>query len=181
MLFNYNSNNGKDFKFSDVFKEYREFNSNNIDQYTVGKYGIKKMEQSDLYSKDKHIVFHPNCLVLGIGIEECGVSLNINGSCSPIYKVYKINNDIITTEYCYYFIKLYLNKYRRFITQKSTRREFEIQYNELKNISFELPSRVIQKEYSQLLCSLNNKVENESNILLKYQEQKRFLLNNLFI
>ena len=168
-------------KFLDLFVEYKELNYKNLPQFTIGKYGIKEMDQSDLYSRDKHIVFNKNSLILGIGIEECGVSLNFVGSCSPIYKTYSINNNLISTYFADIFIKSYLEDKKRFITQKSTRREFEIKYSDLNNIFFNVPSLEKQALYSSMVISIRNKIQNELKIKQRYETQKSYLLQNLFI
>ena len=177
----YKNINGTSYKFNDLFKEYKEYNINLLNQFTIGKYGIKEMEQSNIYSTKNHLVFHRDCLILGIGIEEIGVSVNISGSCSPIYKIYNINNSTISTKYVYYFIRYYLVYNKNHITQKSTRREFEIKYNELSKLILEIPSLPTQEKYVNILESLDNKIINESSLLNLFIKQKNYLLNKMFI
>ena len=151
-------------------------------QYTIGKKGITQLESfGGNYSKDKHIVFKPNSCILGIGIEEIGVSKDLIGCCSPIYKTYTINSNIIDTNFIKIFINLYLDRVKRFVTQKSTRREYEFDYNALNKIYFFIPNINRQKEISRIFKLLQNKLQNEKDILLLYKKQKAYLLSNMFI
>ena len=156
----------------------------NIDiwkQYTIGKYGIRQLEQNEKYDISKHVIFYPDSCILGIGIEEIGISLDITGCCSPIYKTYKINNNYVLTKYFYYFINYYFMKYKNRITQKSTRRNYEIDYKALKTIFFNIPHTNYQKQVVLLLDVIFKIYKNESILLNFYRLQKKFLLNNLFI
>ncbi len=172
----------KNYGFIDVFTETKELNLSNLMQYTIGKDGIKLMKDDACrYNTDKHIAFSPNTLILGIGIDEIGVSLDINGCCSPIYKTYSINNDLCDTRFIYYFMRRILNKYKRFITQKSTRREFEFDYKSLKKIQIQIPSVKNQKKCCDILDVIITKIEKEKDILDAYKKQKAYLLQKMFI
>ena len=173
--------NANSYYFEDLFKKYSKNNNLNYPQYTIGKYGIKNMEQSKLYSIEHHIVFEPDSLILGIGIEECGVSKDLYGCCSPIYKIYKINNKIIKSDFADLFIRLFLEKKKNFISQKSTRREYEIVYSLLDKTSFSVPSINEQEKITLPIKKLIEKLNLEKEILDKYADEKDFLLANLFI
>lgn len=173
--------NGNSYYFEELFIKYSKNNIMNYPQYTVGKYGIKSMEQSNLYSTNNHIVFEPNSLILGIGIEECGVSKDLYGCCSPIYKIYKINNKIIKPDFVDLFIRLFLKKKKNFISQKSTRREYEIVYSLLDKTLFCIPSINEQEKITFHIKKLIEKLNLEKEILNKYVEEKNYLLANLFI
>lgn len=179
--FNKMESNANSYYFEDLFKKYSKNNNLNYPQYTIGKYGIKNMEQSKLYSIEHHIVFEPNSLILGIGIEECGVSKDLYGCCSPIYKTYKINNKIIKPDFVDLFIKLFLEKKKNFISQKSTRREYEIVYSLLDKTSFSIPSINEQEKILIPIKKLIEKLNLEKEILNKYVDEKNYLLANLFI
>ena len=173
--------NGSSYYFEELFIKYSKNNIMNYPQYSVGKYGIKSMEQSNLYSTNNHIVFEPNSLILGIGIDECGVSKDLYGCCSPIYKIYKINNEIIKPDFVDLFIGLFLQKKKNFISQKSTRREYEIVYSLLDKTLFCIPSINGQEKIVFPIEKLIKKLNLEKEILNKYVEEKNYLLANLFI
>ena len=173
--------NGSSYYFEELFIKYSKNNIMNYPQYSVGKYGIKSMEQSNLYSTNNHIVFEPNSLILGIGIDECGVSKDLYGCCSPIYKIYKINNEIIKPDFVDLFIRLFLEKKKNFISQKSTRREYEIVYSLLDKTLFYIPSINEQEKIAFPIKKLIEKLNLEKEILNKYVEEKNYLLANLFI
>jgi len=174
--------NVKEYPFEKLFSEYKEFNTNGLPQFTIGKNGIKNINNSDVnYPTNRHIIFYSSSLILGIGIEEIGISLQEYGCCSPIYKTYKINTSLLNPEFSYYFIKNYFHNYKRFITQKSTRREFEFDYKQVIKIIFKIPLISEQIHISNLLNWFSKQLEIEKNILELYKKQKQFLLNNMFI
>ena len=129
----------------------------------------------------KHIVFYPDSCILGIGIEEIGISLAITGCCSPIYKTYKINNNYVITKYFYYFINNYFMKYKNRITQKSTRRNYEIDYKSLKKICLNIPPIIYQKTIVMFMDKIYKLYNYEYSLLEDYKIQKTYLLNSLFI
>ncbi|MBR1653615.1 MAG: hypothetical protein IJ690_01490, partial [Clostridia bacterium] len=174
--------NGKATIFDDLFVEYKELNNENHTQYTIGKYGIKEMKDDHVaYSTNSHIVFLPCSLILGIGIDEIGVSKDLVGCCSPIYKTYKINTNILLPSFFNFYANFYFNEVKRFITQKSTRREFEFDYKALHKICFNIPSIETQGEHAKLLETFMQKLQKEKDILSLYKKQKAYLLKNLFI
>ena len=174
--------NCNSYQFNNLFFEYKKLNNLAYKQYTIGKYGIKELNyDSNLYTTNKHIIFEPNTLILGIGIEEIGVSDELFGCCSPIYKTFCINNQIINTCWFYYFASMYFDKIKRFVTQKSTRREFEFDYKALNIIKFSIPTLDIQKIHCNLLNFISTKIQKEKDILELYKKQKAYLLKNMFI
>lgn len=150
-----------------------------MSQYTVGKDGLKKLGESD-YDLTNHIVFRAGYLLIGIGIDEIAISENIIGCVSPVYNVYKVI-DRNYIPYCKYFLKPLLWRKKRFITRKSTRREFEVDMIAVENIH--LP--IVQSHTFDLLCKTLNMVEIKLLIEEKKKEklaiQKKFLLTNMFI
>ena len=170
------------YKFSELFKEYKKLNKNEYEQFTIGKYGIKKIDKESVkYSTKNHLVFEKNSLILGIGINEIGVSIDNVGCCSPIYKIYEINKKILYPHFAYYFIKNYFNKAKRFITQKSTRRDFEFDYKQIYKLDFKLPMIDEQEKIANELTKFFNKLYIENKILENLKEQKKYLLSNMFI
>ena len=118
--------------FSEIYKQYKIKNECNLTQFTVGKDGLKLLNETN-YDLTNHIVFEPFSLLIGIGIEEIAVSKNETGSVSPVYNVYKIIN-LENFAYTKYFLKPLLWRKKAFITRKSTRREYEVDINSMVNI-----------------------------------------------
>ena len=168
-------------KFDEMFIAYKKLNTSNLQQYTIGKNGIKIISNIPIYSTNSHIVFEPNSLILGLGIEEIGISINTTGCCSPIYKTYKINNSIVNTLFLSIFVNKYFFMLKNYVTKKSTRRNFEFDYKSLTNITFTLPKIEIQKKDALMIEKFYIKLQKEKDILSLYKKQKAYLLQNMFI
>ena len=167
--------------FNKIFISYKKLNEQSLQQYTIGKNGIKSMSNHLNYFINSHIVFMPNTLILGIGIDEIGVSIDTTGCCSPIYKTYKINNEIVDTLFLNIFANDYFSIIKNRVTQKSTRREFEFDYKELAKTLFTLPDIKTQKRDAQIVNKFYFKLQKEKDILELYKKQKAYLLKNMFI
>jgi type I restriction enzyme S subunit len=177
--YKYVKKHGITFIFKDLFSPNNERNILSLKQYTVGKYGIKEMDEGK-YDISKHKVFNPTNLIVGIGIEEIGISESTKGSVSPIYDVFKINNN------SYYdsirlTLKSQLWNKRNFITKKSTRREYEVDKKELLKMKIFACENKIFKNITNSI-DLNKKtielLENKLNSLI---DVKNYLLKNMFI
>ncbi len=173
--------NNQKYIFNKIFISYKKLNEQSLQQYTIGKNGIKSMSNHLNYSINSHIVFMPNTLILGIGIDEIGVSIDTTGCCSPIYKTYTINNEIVDTLFLNIFANDYFSMIKNRVTQKSTRREFEFDYKELAKTLFTLPDIEIQKKDAQIVKKFYFKLQKEKDILELYKKQKAYLLKNMFI
>ena len=168
--------------FLEIFTPFIELNNNDYPQYTIGKQGLLPLPiESQKYKKKHHIVFKENTCIFGIGINEVGVSIDTIGCCSPIYKVYSINDKIIDT----YFLQQFINKYLMLninkITKKSTRREFEIDNSELLKISFNIPNLLVQKRISNIFNKISIYLKLNLEILENLQCLKKYLLTKMFI
>lgn len=175
----YVKKHGITFIFKDLFLPSNERNIFSLKQYTVGKYGIKEMDEGK-YDISRHKVFNPTNLIVGIGIEEIGISESTKGSVSPIYDVFTISNNSY-----YNSIRLTLksqlwNK-RNFITKKSTRREYEVDKKELLKMKIFVCDNTVFRNITYSI-DLNKKtielLENKLNSLINV---KKYLLNNMFI
>ena len=168
--------------FLEIFAPFIELNNNDYPQYTIGKQGLLLVPiENQKYNKKHHIVFKENTCIFGIGINEVGVSIDTIGCCSPIYKVYSINDKIIDT----YFLQQFINKYLMLninkITKKSTRREFEIDNSELLKISFNIPNLLVQKRISNIFNKISIYLKLNLEILENLQCLKKYLLTKMFI
>lgn len=177
--YKYVKKHGTNFAFRDLFSPINEKNNLLLKQYTVGKYGIKEMDKGN-YDILKHRIFNPTNLIVGIGIEEIGISEHIKGSVSPIYDVFAIKNKSYYDS-IRHTLKSQLWSKRNFITKNSTRREYEVDKKELLKVKiFACEKRIFN--------SISNTIDlNKRNIKLLEQklnslfEIKNYLLNNMFI
>lgn len=177
--YKYIKKHGTSFAFRDLFSPINEKNNLLLKQYTVGKYGIKEMDKGK-YDILKHRIFNPTNLIVGIGIEEIGISEHIKGSVSPIYDVFAIENKSYYDS-IRHTLKSQLWSKRNFITKNSTRREYEVDKKELLKVKiFACENRIFN--------SISNSIDlNKRNIKLLEQklsnlfEIKNYLLNNMFI
>lgn len=166
-------------KFLDIFNKYSEKNINGFEQYTIGKKGVKKIEKDILYAVENHKIFKPNSLILGLGIEEMGVSEDIFGSCSPIYTTYNIKQ--ANTLFIKYFINGFLNINKNKITKTSTRREFEIVIRDVEKLNLRLPNSQEQELIGNYFKELDNQIKALEQKLEKYKEFKKAMLQKMFI
>ena len=175
-----NHSKWKEYNFDDIFTEYSKTNTENLEQFTVGKYGLTtKLTDVCSYDIQNHKVFEPNTLLIGIGAEEVGVSVTERGCVSPIYNTFKISNgfDSLFLKYLMPIIILQ-NKYK--ISHISTRRDYEIETSKLSKIKILLPSFEVQKEISRLLYLVDNEIESQEMILTKLEQLKQSLLELMF-
>ena len=150
-----------------------------LNQYTVGKEGLKPILESN-YDLQKHKIFQPNCLLIGIGIEEIAVSVNDSGSVSPVYNVYRINNKDYLN-YTRFFLKSILWRKKAFITRKSTRREYEIDAKELLRFNLPVPFDLQFSRICNSIESLDILIQQLTNKLKQLNRVKSYLLKNMFI
>lgn len=173
-----NSSDAK-IKFSELFKIKNQRNKDNLKQYAVGKYGIKEMSD-EKYDISNHKIFGNGDLIIGIGLEEIGISNNINGCVSPVYDVFSI----VKKDYFQsvkWTLKKQLWRKRRFISKKSTRREFEVDKNELMKLDIGVVSNHDFYHYYHIFNNVDNFInylEKSYSILLGI---KSFFLRNMFI
>ena len=171
--------NGKKIEFPLMFEEYKYFNKNKFPQYTVGKNGLIKIEDIN-YNLFNHSIFSKNNLLVGIGIDEIAISITDEGCVSPVYTVYLIN-DHFDTYYFYWFLKDLLIKQKRFITKKSTRREFEIDKKELKKCKISYVVDAFIKSSISSLNTVDSRVRNYAQQLNLLRFIKIKLLKDMFI
>lgn len=169
----------EDDKFLNIFNKYSEKNINSFEQYTIGKKGVKKIEKDILYAVENHKLFKPNSLILGLGIEEMGVSEDIFGSCSPIYTTYNIKQ--ANTLFIKYFINGFLNINKNKVTKTSTRREFEIVIRDVEKLNLRLPNSQEQELIGNYFKELDNQINYLEQKLEKYKEFKKAMLQKMFI
>jgi type I restriction enzyme S subunit len=166
--------------FNTIFIEYNNKNSNGYSQYTAGKYGLKLIDEEKIrYDISKHKSFHKNTLILGIGIEEVGVSIDIDGCVSPIYTTFDIVN--ADSKFISYFIKQCFDKNKGKITHKSTRRDYEFETKELSSLNIYLPKSIEEQQKIGLYFNqLDNLISITMQELNEYKRLKKCMLQKMF-
>jgi type I restriction enzyme S subunit len=165
-----------------IFKNYNEKNrQHNYKQYTIGKNGIKLIDDIR-YNILNHKTFKLNDLIIGIGINEINLNINIvNGCCSPIYTIYKIDEYILNPIFGYYYIPKKIYEYRNKITKISSRRNFDIIHKDLLNLQIPFPSVEEQQKIASFLTAIDKKIELNKNKIENLKTYKKGLLQKMFI
>ena len=104
------------------------------------------------------------------------------GIVSPSYKIFSINE-----KYNPYYISCFLKTYRALYEYASVseqgasvvRRNLDMEA--FLEISFPIPTKDVQDSVSAKLQAIATKLQIEQNILYKYQSQKTYLLQKMFI
>ena len=171
--------NNKFVKFKSLFEEYNVKNEEDFLPYTVGKYGLKQIQDFN-YSISNHKVFKPNSLLIGLGIEEIAFSTKTTGSVSPVYNVYSLKS-CCDDSFVDIFLKPLLWIKKAFITKKSTRREFEIDKKALENMKIPY----LNSNEIKYLCYSIKKVDKLIETLMDKKDKldlcKKYLLEAMFI
>ncbi|NMN36090.1 restriction endonuclease subunit S [Pedobacter sp. SG918] len=102
------------------------------------------------------------------------------GICSPAYIILRAKTDIDNRFYKYY---LKTEKYIKSLNEKleGIRDGKMISYKYFSDISLPYPSLTEQNKISDIFSLFEKKIELEKQLLLKYESQKKHLLQNLFI
>ena len=169
----------REINLRDIVEEYSIPNTNKLKQYTIGKNGIKELDDFR-HSIDKHKVFKKNDLIVGIGIDEINVNINLDyGCCSPVYRVYSINTNLLNPKFGYFYIRKAIDRIKNKITRKSTRREFEFDHKEFIKYSILLPSLEEQNKIAELLTLIDQDIDNLKQLLHLRKLQKKGLMQKL--
>ena len=169
----------REINLRDIVEEYSIPNTNKLKQYTIGKNGIKELDDFR-HSIDKHKVFKKNDLIVGIGIDEINVNINLDyGCCSPVYRVYSINTNLLNPKFGYFYIRKAIDRIKNKITRKSTRREFEFDHKEFIKYSILLPSLEEQNKIAELLTLIDKDIDNLKQLLHLRKLQKKGVMQKL--
>ena len=169
----------KETKLSEIFAEYTLLNTENLRQYTIGKNGIKEINDNK-YEINNHKVFVRNDFIVGIGIDEMNVNLNIKkGSCSPIYNVYSTNENFVNPNFIYFYIRKAIERIKPFVTRKSTRREFEFNSSEFIKYKIKLPNLKEQQKIAEVLTACDDEINLLNLKLENLKKQKQGLMQKL--
>ncbi|WP_036670841.1 restriction endonuclease subunit S, partial [Pedobacter borealis] len=105
---------------------------------------------------------------------------NYKGICSPAYIILRAKIDINNLFYKYY---LKTENYIKSLNEKleGIRDGKMISYKYFSDISLPYPSLEEQNKISDMFSVFEKKIDIEKQLLLKYENQKKYLLQNLFI
>ena len=166
-------------KLEKIFTEYTLLNDDKLKQYTIGKNGIKEIDDCN-YEVDKHKIFMKNDFIVGIGIDEMNVNINLDkGSCSPIYHVYSTNENLVVPKFIYYYVRRAVEKIKPFITKKSTRREYEFNAKEFIKHKILAPSLKEQEKIAEVLMACDDEINLLNLKLENLKKQKQGLMQKL--
>ena len=183
----FKDDDGKEFpewiekKLENILYEYNKKNLNLFPQYTIGKKGIVLLDESK-HNIREHKIFRKGNFVIGIGIDEMNVNINVeNGCCSPIYNIFDISELELLSIFAYFYLPQFLNKNKRMFTKKSTRREYEISKSDLLKEKIILPCLQEQTKIANFLSSIDKKIELTTKELNSTKEFKKALLQQMFV
>jgi len=130
--------------------------------------------------RKNQLVFSPQNLWLG--------NINVNtkfetGIVSPSYKIFSFNENYVLTMYCKYFFKSskMMFEYQQCSEQGASIVRRNLNIDLFLDIEIYTPSIGEQNKVARFLSSIKNKIQVEKSLLGKYELQKKYLLQNLFI
>lgn len=173
------------YSLSEVLTEFKEVNKNSLyEPVAVGKYGIRKRneiykkELSDDYSKSK--VIRKDNLIIGMGSNQIDVGVMVYDeiySVSPAYHTYKINTNIVHSDYLELLFKsnnaTYFKKYSIATARQGKKIDLKALLQEIIDIpSFEEQDNLVSKisDIEDLIAE-----ENKSISLLDELTKSRFI------
>ena len=182
----------KKIKLKEILEEHVEFHvkDNSVVHATLSKEGI--YPKTERYDRDflvknnrkkykvsylDDICYNPANLKFGV------ITRNTYGKCiiSPIYVTFKIKNGYIPK-----FIELLVTR-KQFIKearkyeQGTVYERMAVNVNDLLSLSVPIPSSSIQQKFINIINSIDSKITNEKELLKLFQNQKNYLLKNMFV
>ena len=180
----YNGLSGKskvDFGYGSAFIPYTNIYNNNVVDTNLLQYvRIDENENQNKVLKGDILFTASSETPYEVGIASIYLS-----DLNPIYLNsfslgFRLNSNIVNNKYlCYLFQSKYFRKIIFKYSQGSTR--YNLNRESLLNHKIKFHKRDEQDKIVKLLDEINSKIKNESHILKKYEIQKTYLLNNLFI
>lgn len=173
------------YKLLDLLTEYKETNKDSLyEPVAVGKYGIRKRneiykkELSDDYSKNK--VIRNNTLIVGMGSSQIDIGVLSEDeiySVSPAYHTYRINVQVVSSDYLDLLFKAnnanYFKKYSIATARQGKKIDLKSLLNEMVDIpSFEKQDIIVGKifDINELI-----RIEEKSLSLLEEMTKSRFV------
>lgn len=196
----FKDDNGNDFSeweeklLGDILIEINE-KTTISNQHTILSSTAKGLfSQSDYFNRDiaskdntgykilrkQQLVLSPQNLWLG--------NINVNcdfevGIVSPSYKVFEFNEKLSSFNFCKYllFTNRMFYEYAQASEQGASVVRRNLDMSSFNAIKIKLPKKQEQTKIANFLSSLDAKLDKEKQLLEQYQQQKKFLLQNLFI
>ena len=103
------------------------------------------------------------------------------GMVSPAYPVFITKKEYVDKDYFIYFLNENKTFKNKILSSKEGGTRYALSISKLKDIKLKLPTLEEQQKYSNLLKIYNTKLFNEESKLIKLQEFKKGLMQNMFI
>lgn len=173
------------YKLLDLLTEYKETNKDSLyEPVAVGKYGIRKRneiykkELSDDYSKNK--VIRTNTLIVGMGSNQIDIGVLSDDkiySVSPAYHTYRINIQVVDSDYLDLLFKANNANYFRKYSIATARQGKKIDLKSLLNEIVDIPSFEEQGIIVGKIFDINEliRIEEKSLSLLDELTKSRFI------
>jgi restriction endonuclease S subunit len=176
------------FRLKDILLPYKETNYRGFESVSVGKYGIRKRKEiyKKKLSKDesKNKVIFKDTLTIGMGSTQIDFGVlwqNENYSVSPAYHTYKINTQLILSQFLDFYLKyknkLYSDKYMI----HGARQGKKVNVAGLLSEEISLPSKETQLVIVNNLNEINTMIENRLSILNLLEELIESKFKTMFL
>ncbi len=170
------------------FEEYTTYFLGDICSITTGKLDANAMVEDgkypfftcaeDVFSIDEYAFDTEALLISGNGAN-LGYIHYYNGKFNAYQRTYVLDKFAIDINY----VRLYLESFLKYRIEqeKNTGNTPYIVLGTLSKMKIKVPNTITQQKISQSITSLKEKLSIEKQSLKKYEEQKKYLLSNLFI
>jgi len=170
------------------FEEYTTCFLGDICSITTGKLDANAMVEDgkypfftcaeDVFSIDEYAFDTEALLISGNGAN-LGYIHYYNGKFNAYQRTYVLDKFAIDINY----VRLYLESFLKYRIEqeKNTGNTPYIVLGTLSKMKIKVPNTITQQKISQSIASLKEKLSIEKHSLKKYEEQKKYLLSNLFI
>ena len=170
------------------FEEYTTYFLGDICSITTGKLDANAMVEDgkypfftcaeDVFSIDEYAFDTEALLISGNGAN-LGYIHYYNGKFNAYQRTYVLDKFAIDINY----VRLYLESFLKYRIEqeKNTGNTPYIVLGTLSKMKIKVPNTITQQKISQSIASLKEKLSIEKQSLKKYEEQKKYLLSNLFI
>lgn len=166
------------YSLNQLLEKYTEKNVDNLyEPVAVGKYGIRKRseifkkELADDYSKNK--VIYKDTMTIGLGSKQIDFGIlkeDMVYSVSPAYFTFKINTEVIRSDY----LELLLSYNNSIYTSKymiaSARQGKKVDVENLLKEMIEVPDYNVQEEVVNNISLINQVIKKDNTILALYDE-----------
>ncbi len=175
-------------RLKDILLPYKETNYRCFESVSVGKYGIRKRKEiyKKKLSKDesKNKVIFKDTLTIGMGSTQIDFGVlwqNGNYSVSPAYHTYKINTQLILSQYLDFFLKYKIKLYSDKYMIHGARQGKKVNMAGLLSEEISLPSKETQLVIVNNLNEINTMIENRLSILNLLEELIESKFKTMFL